>query len=81
MITNLEDCRTNLISQLEKLKREIEVLKWPEHLEDRKTNLISRLEKLKREIKVLNWPNNKELTLLCYTGGARDLGHNRLQKS
>ena len=29
MITNLEDCRTNLISQLEKLKREIEVLKWP----------------------------------------------------
>jgi hypothetical protein len=51
------------------------------HLEERKSNLLSQVEKLKREIEVLKWPESKELTLLCCTGGARDLDHNRLQES
>ena len=51
------------------------------NLEERKSNLISQIEKLKRETEILKWPENKELTLLYCTGGARDLGHNRLQES
>ena len=54
------------------------------NLEEHKSNLLSQIEKVKREIEVLKWPENKELTLLCCTGGARDLGHighNRLQES
>ena len=31
MITTLEAHKTNLLSQIERLKREIEILKWPEH--------------------------------------------------
>ena len=33
MITNLEEHKSNLLSQIEKLKREIKVLKWPEYKE------------------------------------------------
>ena len=33
MITTLEARKTNLISQIEKLKREVEILKWPEYKE------------------------------------------------
>ena len=33
MITNLEERKSNLLSQIGKLKREIEVLKWPEYKE------------------------------------------------
>ncbi len=33
MITNIEERKSNLRSQLENLKREIEALKWPEHKE------------------------------------------------
>ena len=31
MIVTLEARKTNLISQIEKLKREVEILKWPEY--------------------------------------------------
>ena len=51
------------------------------NLEERKSNLLSQIERLKREIEVLKWPENKELALLRCTGGARDLGLNRLQES
>ena len=51
------------------------------NLEERKSNLLSQIGKLKREIEVLKWQEYKELTLLRCTGGARDLGHNRLQES
>jgi len=33
MITTLEEHKTNLLSQIERLKREIEILKWPEYKE------------------------------------------------
>ncbi len=33
MITTLEERKTNLLSQIEKLKREIDTLKWPEYKE------------------------------------------------
>jgi len=33
MITNLEERKTNLLSQIGKLKREIDILKWPEYKE------------------------------------------------
>ena len=33
MITTLEERKTNLLSQIEKLKREIDILKWPEYKE------------------------------------------------
>ena len=33
MITNIEERKSNLKSQLENLKREIEALKWPDHKE------------------------------------------------
>ncbi len=33
MITTLEAHKTNLLSQIERLKREIEILKWPEYKE------------------------------------------------
>ena len=51
------------------------------NLEERKDKLLSQIEKLKREIEVLKWSEYKKLTLLRYTGGARDLGLNRLQES
>jgi len=31
MITTLEERKTNLLSQIEKLKREIDILKWTEY--------------------------------------------------
>ena len=33
MITNLEERKTNLLSQIERLKREGDILKWPEYKE------------------------------------------------
>ncbi len=33
MITTLEERKTNLLSQIEKLKREIDILNWPEYKE------------------------------------------------
>ncbi len=33
MMVTLEARKTNLISQIEKLKREVEILKWPEYKE------------------------------------------------
>ena len=33
MITNLEKRKSNLLSQIGKLKREVEILKWPEYKE------------------------------------------------
>jgi len=33
MINTLEERKTNLLSQIEKLKREIDILKWPEYKE------------------------------------------------
>lgn len=33
MITNLEERKTNLLSQIRKLKREIDTLRWPEYKE------------------------------------------------
>ena len=33
MITTLEERKTNLLSQIEKLKREIDILKWPKYKE------------------------------------------------
>lgn len=33
MITTLEERKTNLLSQIEKLKREIDILKWPKYEE------------------------------------------------
>jgi len=33
MITTLEERKTNLLGQIEKLKREIDILKWPEYKE------------------------------------------------
>jgi len=33
MITTLEERKTNLLSQIEKLKREIDILKWPQYKE------------------------------------------------
>lgn len=33
MITTLEERKTNLLSQIEKLKREIDILKWLEYEE------------------------------------------------
>ena len=33
MITTLEERKTNLLSQIEKLKRDIDTLKWPEYKE------------------------------------------------
>ena len=33
MITTLEEHKTNLLSQIERLKREIEISKWPEYKE------------------------------------------------
>jgi hypothetical protein len=33
MITTLKERKTNLLSQIEKLKREIDILKWPEYKE------------------------------------------------
>ena len=33
MMLTLETRKTNLISQIEKLKREVEILKWPEYKE------------------------------------------------
>ncbi len=33
MITTLEERRTNLLSQIEKLKREVDILKWPKYKE------------------------------------------------
>ncbi len=33
MITNLEERKSNLLSQIGKLKREIEILKWSEYKE------------------------------------------------
>ena len=31
MITTLEERKTNLLSQIEKLKREIDILNWPKY--------------------------------------------------
>lgn len=50
-------------------------------LEAHKTNLLSQIERLKREIEILKWPEHKKMALLRCTGGARDLGLNRLQES
>ena len=33
MITTLKERKTNLLSQIEKLKREVNILKWPEYKE------------------------------------------------
>ena len=33
MTVNLEARKTNLLSQIEKLKREIDILEWPEYKE------------------------------------------------
>ena len=33
MITNLEERKTDLLYHIEELKREIDILKWPEHKE------------------------------------------------
>ena len=33
MMETLEERKTNLLSQIEKLKREVEILKWPEYKE------------------------------------------------
>ena len=33
MINTLEERKTNLLSQIEKLKREIDILNWPEYKE------------------------------------------------
>ena len=33
MITTLEERKTNLLGQIEKLKREIDILKWPKYKE------------------------------------------------
>ena len=33
MMVTLEERKTHLISQIEKLKREVEILKWPEYKE------------------------------------------------
>ena len=33
MMVNLEARKTNLLSQIEKLKREVDILKWPEYKE------------------------------------------------
>lgn len=33
MINTLEERKTNLLSQIEKLKKEIDILKWPEYKE------------------------------------------------
>jgi len=33
MITTLEERKTNLLSRIEKLKGEIDILKWPEYKE------------------------------------------------
>ena len=33
MINTLEERKTNLLSQIEKLKREIDILKWPKYKE------------------------------------------------
>ncbi len=50
-------------------------------MEAHKTNLISQIERFNREIAVLKWLEYKKLGLPCRTGGARDLGLNRLQES
>ena len=51
------------------------------NLEERKSNLLSQIWKLKREIEVLKWSEDRELSLLRYTGDARGLGLNRLRES
>ena len=33
MMVNLEARKTNLLSQIEKLKREVDILEWPEYKE------------------------------------------------
>lgn len=33
MITNLEERKSNLLNQIGKLKREVDILKWPEYKE------------------------------------------------
>ena len=50
-------------------------------LEARKSNLLSQIWRLKREIEILKWPEHKKMALLRCTGGARDLGLDKLRES